>query len=155
MIAKGNGTLIKLDPMSKLNVIINRKSNEKNRLIEVELLPTQVLGDAVLVYANIKVDQSGYYNISNQLAIKCKKLATTDVLQFGVCDKDFNDFSKCFNSQILGASCEVDHIISNNLCSLTYLDAKVEYIAWCNFQSSDNVSFEFNKQYSNIKLIKL
>ena len=45
MIAKGSGNtaLMKLDPMSKLNVIINRKSNEKNRLIEVDLLPTQVL----------------------------------------------------------------------------------------------------------------
>ena len=136
-----NTALMKLDPVSKLNVIINRKSNEKNRLIEVDLLPTQVLGNVVLVYANLKVEQSGYYNISNQLAIKCNKETNTDVLQFGICDKDFNDFSKCFNSQILGAMCEVDHIMSNNLCSITYLDANIEYIAWCNFQSSDNAIF--------------
>ena len=148
--------LSKFEPSSKLQVIINRKpSNEKNRLIEIELKETQKLTNDVLVYADIHVEQSGFYHISNQLAIKCNKQTQADVLQFGVCDKAFADFSKCFNSLMLRSSVDEGDNLTNNLSSITYLDSEIEYIGWLNFQSVDNASFEFSKDYSNIKCIKL
>ena len=148
--------LSKFEPSSKLQVIINRKpNNEKSRLIEIELKETQKLTSEVLVYCDIKVEQSGFYHISNQLSIKCNKQTQADVLQFGVCDKAFADFSKCFNSLMIRSSVDEGDNITNNLSSITYLDSDIEYIGWLNFQSVDNASFEFSKDYSNIKLIKL
>ena len=151
-----NQGLNKLEPSSKLNLIINRKpSNEKNRLIEIELKETQKLTNDVLVYADIKVENSGFYHISNQLAIKCNKQTQADVLQFGVCDKAFADFSKCFNSLMIRSSVDEGDNITNNLSSITYLEADTEYIGWLNFQSADNASFDFSSNLSNIKCIKL
>ena len=151
-----NQGLNKLEPSSKLNLIINRKpSNEKSRLMEIELKETQKLTNEVLVFAEIKVEQSGFYHISNQLSIKCNKQTQADVLQFGVCDKAFADFGRCFNSVMLRSSVDEGDNLTNNLSSITYLEADTEYIGWLNFQSVDNASFEFSKDYSNIKLIKL
>ena len=151
-----NPGLSKLEPSSKLQVIINRKpNNEKNRLIEIDLKPTQKLTDEVLVYADIKVEQSGFYHISNQLSVKCGKQVHADVLQFGICDKSFVDFAKCFNSVMIHSTIDVDDNITNNLSSIIYLEADTEYIGWLNFQSADNASFDFSSNLSNIKLIKL
>ena len=151
-----NPGLSKLEPSSKLSLIINRKaSNEKSRLIEIGLKETQKLPNEVLVYADIKVALSGFYHISNQLSIKCNKPTQADVLQFGICDKDFVDFGNCFNSVMLRSTVDDGDNITNNLSSITYLDAETQYIGWLNFQSADNSSFEFCNSYSNIKLIKL
>ena len=151
-----NQSLSKLDPSAKMSVIINRRpSNEKSRLIEVELKPKQALTNEILVYAEIKVEQSGFYNISNQLSIHCNKATHADVLQFGVCDKAYVEFSKCFNSVMIHSNIDEGDNLTNNLSSITYLSSDIEYIGWLNFQSADNPSFDFSKDYSSIRLIKL
>ena len=141
----------------KLNLIINKKSvdKEKNRLIEIEMKANHVLADEIFVYAKFKVESSGHYHISNQLAIKALKETKIEVLQHGICDDNYDNYSKCFNSLLLNTNCEIDYIISSNLSSITYLDENKSYVAWVNFQSSKNTNFQFSQQFSNVKLIKL
>ena len=150
-------SLSKFEPVSKRNVIINRKPavHEKSRLLQIKLKPTQVIGESVFTYANIKVEHSGFYHICNQLAIKCNLKSKTHILQFGICELKFDDFSECFNSVMASAACEANDIMSNNLASITYLEANTEYIGWFNFQSDNNANFEFSEEYSNIKSIKI
>jgi hypothetical protein len=106
-------------------------------------------------YHSFTVQKSGHYHISSQLSVRCVKDSKLSCIQFGVCEKDFNDSSELFNSNVFDLDCMSDQMISNNLSSIKKLDENKTYIAWVCMASSENNNFEVSKDYSNIKLLKI
>lgn len=127
------------------------------KIITIDLLNDQTLDNNVLEYVKFKVDETGYYNVSNQLCIKHTDVKATqcNFLQFGLCEGTSKNYDQNFNSIIINSLCEPDYLISNNLSTVLELKSEVEYICWLNFASDNNNNFQFNKAYSHLILYKL
>lgn len=144
-------------PHSNGVIIKKIETPKETKIINIDLIDDVKLNDDVLEYVKFKVDNTGYYNISNQLCIKhtSNTITKADFLQFGVCEAQSKNYDANFNSIIVNAECQPEYLISNNLSTVLELKADVEYLCWLNFSSSNNNNFSFNKQYSHLILYKL
>ena len=113
---KFNDTSLNSNPPLKISSIINPKKQISNRMVEYDISTTTVSND-VMQYHTFSVDESGYYSISNQLALKCNTKEDIHYLQMGICKQEYDDYGKLFNSFIFNSPCEASHVISNNLAS--------------------------------------
>ena len=141
----------KFDSKIPMNMsIINRRQSQPNRLISNDI-KTQVVLDDVQKYHQFTVEENGYYNIFNQLCIKCKNNNEIHYLQMGICAEDYNDYGRLFNSYIINTNCEKNHVLSNNLTSFKYLEKDKIYILWCCLDATKNSDFEIVGEFSKFQ----
>lgn len=129
----------------KMSAILSKPTKEPNRIIKVDMVPSQVLeySSEVLELCKFSVKESGYYNISNQTCVNVKESTSITVMQYGICDKELDDFGSCIDSKLLNAMTPKDTIISNNLSTFKMLEADKEYIVWVNVSSAKNGNLMF------------
>ena len=140
--------------------IINKR---KEKLVEVqkekeiieETIKQQIMTDEILNYHMFRVNESGLYNISNQLTLKALKANEINFIQYGLCKLDFDDYSKCFNSHILNTKCEKDYLLTHTLSTVKKLESNIEYVLWCFLDADNNKDFEIQSETSNLMLIKV
>ena len=138
-----------------LSSIINKKPVKRARLIEIPLQIPETMNGDVTNYAVFKVEEAGHYNVSTQVCLKCKKSCSANFIQYGVCDSAYSDFGKSFNSNVINANIDLDHVLSYNLSCIKYLDANTDYVCWLNFHSANNNSFTMLPEYCHVRLINI
>ena len=142
---------------SKMSAILSKSRKEPNRITNIDMIPSQSLqyDTEVLELCKFSVKEKGYYNISNQTCINVKESTSITVMQYGICDKQLDDFGSCIDSKLLNTMAPKDTIISNNLSTFKMLDADKEYIVWINVSSAKNSNLMFMSDYSHMLLIKV
>ena len=141
-----------------LTQIIMKKSNKRaNRIIEIKLEESSPLtyDTDIFTYGKFTVSETGYYNVSNQCCVRCEKSLDIKCIQYGICDKDLEEFGKCIDSKVMNTTIPKGSILSNNLSTFKYLEEGVEYIVWLNIVSSDNTNLTWLNDYSNLLLLKI
>lgn len=116
---------------------------------------TKEISDSVMNYFTFTVEHAGYYKVFNQLGIKCNNDEELNFLQLGICNIDYSDYSKFFNSYIYNSQCQKEHVISNNMSSLKHFEKDTEYICWLCLDSSNNSNFTVQEEFCNLQLIKI
>lgn len=111
--------------------------------------------DHIIKYLEFTVEDSGLYNISNQICIQCNNTSLLNILQFGLCRKDFDDSHTVFNSHIINSECNKDNVLSKSFSSMKYLEIDTEYVLWVIINAETNSNFELKGEYSNLQLIRL
>lgn len=141
---------------TKMTAILTRRDAHVNKIVEQAICDVS-LGDGVGHYCHIKVEEDGYYNVTTQICIRnnSTKPVVCDFFQMGICSRGFDDYQKCFNSQIVSRPIESQYVISDNLCSIMYLKKDTEYVAWVNFASENNRAFELCTEFTQLRLYKL
>ena len=134
--------------------ILSKPRKEPNRIIKIDMVASQVLeyDTDVMELCSFNVKESGYYNLSNQ---SVQSSTSITVMQYGICDKNLEDFGQCIDSKLLNTNAPADTIISNNLSTFKLLEADKEYIVWINVRSGKNSNLMFMNDYSHTLLIKL
>ena len=157
-----NSSIVKMDNSSNMNqnrlsAILSKPRKEPNRITKIEMITSQSLlyESEVLELCKFKVPESGYYNISNQTCIRCDESATISVMQYGICDRDLNEFGSCLESQLVNSTAPKNTIMSKNLSTFKQLEADLEYIVWVNVSSGNNKGLTFMHDYSHCMIIKL
>ena len=138
----------------KMAEILSKPRKEPNRIIKIDMVASQVLeyDTDVMELCSFNVKESGYYNLSNQ---SVQSSTSITVMQYGICDKNLEDFGQCIDSKLLNTNAPADTIISNNLSTFKLLEADKEYIVWINVSSGKNSNLMFMNDYSHTLLIKL
>lgn len=141
----------------KMAEILSKPRKEPNRIIKIDMIPSQVLDydTDVMELCKFSVKESGYYKLSNQTCLSVQSSTSITVIQYGICDKNLEDFGQCIDSKLLNTNAPADTIISNNLSTFKLLEADKEYIVWINVSSGKNSNLMFMNDYSHTLLIKL
>ena len=108
---------------------------------------------ALTKYADIVVNDTGYYNICSQLVLQAKTDVAVDCIQYGICKDDETDFPDNFNSNG-STNVSNDSFVSYNMTTIKYLEKGMTYKAWYNALLF-NGSMSYVGDYSNVKIIKL
>ncbi len=127
---------------------------------ESKILPK----DGCFVYCSFTVEETGFYNIFQQIALICvsESPVTLEYIQYGLSLENMVDCEKLgFNSIVLNTSVQPQNIISQNQNTILNLERDVIYQAWLNIASpsgdglKNNSSFEYSKIMSCLKLYRL
>ena len=146
------------NPNQSLSVILKRAPPaHANLIVNKEMKESFTLNENVMACCEFKVETSGYYHVSSQITIKnvSTQPAHVEYLQFGICRKDMDDYKDNLKSMIKNSNCLGDYVIVDGLCSIVHFDKDQDYSMWVNFGSAEAASFEYQADYSNLRLYKL
>ena len=141
-----------------LSVILKRApSKHENLILNKEMKETCKLSENVMPCCEFSVDDTGYYHVSSQITIKntSTKPVLVEYLQFGVCHSDFEDYRDNLKSMIMNSNCHPEYVIADNICAIIHLKREEKYNLWINFGCENSTSFEFQSDYSNLRIYKL
>lgn len=141
-----------------LSVILKRPEKaHTNLILNKEMIPSCKLNENVMPCCEFTVASSGYYHISSQVTVKntSKTANVIEFLQMGICLKDMSDYKDNLKSQILNSSCNPDYVISDNLCAIIHFTKDEVYNLWLNFGCESASNFEYQSDYSNLRIYKL
>lgn len=138
--------ILKRPPLSHVNLIINQEMKESFHLSE-----------NVMTACEFAVKEDGYYHISSQLTLKniSENKVLVDYYQLGVCLPSMDNYHDNLKSNIINSCCQSEYVIADNLCCIMYLRKNEKNILWLNFGSAGASDFQFQSQYSNLRLYKL
>lgn len=138
------------------SVIIKTTAHKHETKIQVkDLAETAPLTDEIFNFCSFRVEESGYFSLSSQLCLRNATAKKVDVsfFQFGVCSG--TNYESDFVSRIVSSKVAPDYLICEKINSVLHLEKDVDYIAWLNFSSSSNASFQFDKSLSHLRLYLL
>jgi hypothetical protein len=145
----------------KVSAIISKRppSAPVNKIRDIDVLRSGNMEEGVAhEYVNaFKVDETGYYHISTQVALRLtgSQSVGLDYMQLGVCDDKLANTTEHFVSRIMSSEVEPNHVICDNMTCVMKLEGGKLYTAWCNIGSDNNSSFEIVKEFTHLRLYKL
>ncbi len=144
--------------LSNQQIILKRTpSKHVNLIMNQEMKASFNLNENVMVCSEFEVSESGYFHVSSQMTVKNSSNDNTVVeyFQFGVCKNTMSDYQENLKSSIMNSICQPDYVISDSLCCIMQLEKDVKYQLWVNFGCENASKFQFQSEYSNLRLYKL
>lgn len=158
MLGKNKFDQSKASNNNQLSVILKRPQQVHVNLIRNQPMQESLnLCENVMPCCEFEVQDSGYYHISSQVTIKnvSSKPAHVEYLQFGICRSSMEDYNDLLKSSVMNSNCHPEYVVADTLCSIVHLSKEVKYNMWINFGSEHSKSFQFQAEYSNLRLYKL
>ena len=109
----------------------------------------------VFVCATFTVPVSGHYTITNQCSITTNSTTKLDTIQYGICNKNMTDLSKCIDNKFINSIVAKGKTITNLMTPTLFLIPGCEYVAWLNVVSGKNANIEFSNKFSNLTLLNI
>ena len=141
-----------------LSVILRRPQKvHTNLILNKQMVESFRMQENVLTCCEFKVDETGYYHVSSQITIKNVSAVQVllDYFQMGICLKDMSNYLDNMKSMILNSNCHKEYVIADTLCAIVHLDKEETYNLWVNFGCENANNFEFQSNYSNLRIYKL